>query len=143
MHSITAWGHECGLVLAQMKSKGKKNEQASVLEMLDVLHVKGAHSTADAMTNRQDRRFARRQPPDGLRPGTGAMSTQKKIARKIHEKGGDYTLCLKANHKTLQREIKAYFHKVTRDKPATLAVHEEGPMGGMAGWRGVSVGNCG
>ena len=98
MHSITAWGHECGLVLAQMKSKGKKNEQASVLEMLDVLHVKGAHSTADA------------------------MNTQKKMARKIHEKGGDYTLCLKANHKTLQREIKAYFHKVTRDKPATLAV---------------------
>ena len=119
MHSITAWGHECGLVLAQMKSKGKKNEQASVLEMLDVLHVKGAHSTADA------------------------MNTQKKMARKIHEKGGDYTLCLKANHKTLQREIKAYFHKVTRAEPATLAVHEEGPMGGMAGWRGVSVGNCG
>ena len=25
------------------------------------------------MTNRQDRRFARRQPPAGLRPGMGAM----------------------------------------------------------------------
>ena len=86
LHSITAWGHECGLVLAQMKSSGKKNEQASVMELLDMLQVKGAHITADA------------------------MNTQKKIARKIHEKGGDYTLSLKDNHKTLRKEIQAYFH---------------------------------
>ena len=33
-------------------------------------------SPGDAMTNRQDRRFARRQPPVGLRPGMGAMNTQ-------------------------------------------------------------------
>ena len=42
LHSITAWGHECGLVLAQMRSAGKKNEQASVMEMPDMLHIKGA-----------------------------------------------------------------------------------------------------
>ena len=125
LHSITAWGHDCGLVLAQLKSTGKKNEQASVMEMLDMLNVKGAHITADAMTNRQDRRFARRTAPAGLRPGTGAMSTQKKIARKIHAKGGDYTLSLKDNHKTLREEIKAYFHKVTRDGPDRIAVYEE------------------
>ncbi len=47
LHSITAWGHECGLVLAQEKSSGKKNEQASVLAMLDMLQVKGAHITAE------------------------------------------------------------------------------------------------
>ncbi|MCY4363182.1 MAG: ISAs1 family transposase [Gammaproteobacteria bacterium] len=101
LHSITAWGHECGLVLAQMKSSGKKNEQASVMEMLELLQVDGAHITADA------------------------MNTQKKIARKIHEKGGDYTLSLKDNHKTFQREIQAYFHKVTRDDPDRVAVYEE------------------
>ena len=28
------------------------------------------------MTNRQDSRFARRQPPVGLRPGMGAMNAQ-------------------------------------------------------------------
>lgn len=101
LHSITAWGHDCGLMLAQLKSAGKKNEQASVMEMLDILDVTGAHITADA------------------------MNTQKKIARKIHEKGGDYTLSLKDNHKTLREEIQAYFHKVTRDEPDRIAVHEE------------------
>ena len=101
LHSITAWGHECGLVLAQMKSQGKKNEQSSVMEMLELLQVKGAHITADA------------------------MNTQKKIAQKIHKKGGDYTLSLKDNHKTLRKEIQAYFHKVTRDAPQQVAVHEE------------------
>ena len=37
LHSITAWGRECGLVLAQMKSAGKKNEQASVLESFSAI----------------------------------------------------------------------------------------------------------
>ncbi len=101
LHSITAWGHECGLVLAQLKSTGKKNEQASVLEMLDMLHIKGAHITADA------------------------MNTQKKIVERIHGKGGDYTLSLKGNHKLLREEIRSYFHKVRRDEPAKLAVYEE------------------
>ena len=71
LHSITAWGHECGLVLAQMRSSGKKNEQASVLAMLDLLQVQGAHITADAMTNRQDRRFARPRDARRVAPGDG------------------------------------------------------------------------
>lgn len=86
MHSIMAWGHRSGLVLAQLAPKGKKNEQSSVLEMLDVLHIKGTHITADA------------------------INTQTKIVQKVPAKGGDYTLSVKANHKTLHEEIKAYFH---------------------------------
>ena len=100
LHRITAWGHECGLVLAQMKSTGKKHEPASVLALLELLQVTGAHITAEA------------------------LNTQKKLARKLHGKGGDYTLLLKDNHKTLRKEIQAYFHKVIRDEPARLAVHE-------------------
>ncbi len=38
-----------GLVLSQMKSQGKKNENVSVLEMLDLLELKGAIVTMDAM----------------------------------------------------------------------------------------------
>jgi predicted transposase YbfD/YdcC len=53
------------------------------------------------------------------------MNTQRKIAEKIHKKGGDYTLSLKNNQKVFREEIQAYFHKVRRDTPATLAVHEE------------------
>ena len=118
LHSITAWGHECGLVLAQLKSTGKKNEQASVMAMLDLLQVKGAHITADA------------------------MNTQKKIARKIHKKQGDYTLSLKDNHKTLRKEISAYFHKVRRDTPAQIAVYEEVDGGHGRGPRSAPAGSC-
>ena len=59
LHSITAWSKSEGLVLAQLKSSAKKNENASVLEVLNVLNVKGATVTVDA------------------------MNTQKKIAEKI------------------------------------------------------------
>jgi hypothetical protein len=36
LHSITARGHECGRVLAQLKSAGKKNGQAPVMAMPDL-----------------------------------------------------------------------------------------------------------
>ena len=36
-------------------------------------------SPGDAMTNRQDRRFARRQPPVGLRPGMDAMNASSAV----------------------------------------------------------------
>ena len=71
------------------------------MDMLDVLNVKGAPVTCDA------------------------MNAQKKIAHKIPAKGGDYTLCIKANHKRLHEEISAYFHKVRRDDVDKLTVHEE------------------
>ncbi|MFO3212028.1 hypothetical protein SC371_15710, partial [Legionella pneumophila serogroup 2] len=44
-----------------------------------------------------------------------AMNTEKKIAKKIHDKGGDYVLCVKNNHKKLLNEIKDYFHIMERD----------------------------
>ncbi|HCR5091023.1 TPA: ISAs1 family transposase, partial [Legionella pneumophila] len=91
LHSITAWSKRNGLILAQMRSNGKANEKASVLEMLDLLELKGAIVTADA------------------------MNTEKKIAKKIHDKGGDYVLCVKNNHKKLLNEIKDYFHIMERD----------------------------
>jgi predicted transposase YbfD/YdcC len=101
LHSITAWSRSQGLILAQMKSAGKKNENASVLTMLDTLNIKGAHITADA------------------------MNSQKKIASKIMKRGGDYTLCIKDNHKNLREEIKAYFHKMKREHEKGIAVHEQ------------------
>jgi predicted transposase YbfD/YdcC len=52
------------------------------------------------------------------------MNTQRKTAQKVHNKGGDYTLSLKDNHKTLRKAIQAYFHKVTRAAPDQVAVHE-------------------
>ncbi|MDQ7048546.1 MAG: ISAs1 family transposase [Enterobacterales bacterium] len=53
LHSITAWSRSQGLVLAQLKSTGKKNENASVIDMLNVLNIKGALISADAMNTQK------------------------------------------------------------------------------------------
>ena len=53
LHSITAWSKDAGLVLAQLKSSGKKNENASVLDLLDTLNIKGALISADAMNSQK------------------------------------------------------------------------------------------
>ena len=101
LHSITAWSTDAGLVLAQLKSSGKKNEQAGVLELLDCLDIKGALITADA------------------------MSTQKKIVNKIKENEGDYLLSLKGNQSKLNAEVEAWFHKMERDSPKSIEALEE------------------
>lgn len=93
LHSITAWSKDAGLVLAQLKSSGKKNEHASVLDMLDMLDIKGALISTDA------------------------MNSQTKIVKKIHRDKADYLMCIKNNQKKLRDEISAYFHKVQRDNP--------------------------
>ncbi|MGR5537061.1 ISAs1 family transposase, partial [Vibrio mediterranei] len=76
----------------------KKNENASVLEILNVLNIKGATVTVDA------------------------MNTQRKIAERIIDKKGEYVMCVKGNQKTLREEISAYFHKVERDTPEHLKI---------------------
>ena len=91
LHSIAAWSKTNGLVLSQMKSQGKKNENVSVLAMLDLLELKGSIVTMDA------------------------MNTQKKIVDSIHKKGGDYVLPVKDNHPHLHREIQAYFNKLHQE----------------------------
>lgn len=101
LHSITVWCQQNDLVLAQMKSKGKKNEQQSVLEVLDLLSLQGAIITVDA------------------------MNSQKKIAQKIVDSQADYIFCIKDNHKHLKQEIHAYFNKIQRDSPDIVTLYEE------------------
>lgn len=96
LHSVSAYAVEQGLVLAQSKSKGKKNEIETVMELIELLELKGSIVTADA------------------------MSCQKKITKAIVEKEGDFILQIKDNQKKLHDEIKAYFHKVRRDEPSLI-----------------------
>ncbi|QVE21403.1 ISAs1 family transposase [Phocoenobacter atlanticus subsp. cyclopteri] len=101
LHSITAWSCSRGLILAQNKSKGKKNENESILEMIDILELNQAVITVDA------------------------MNTQKKIAKKIIEKKSDYVMPLKNNHKKFRNEIESYFHKVVREKSIKIDKFQE------------------
>lgn len=97
LHSVSAYAVEQGLVLAQSKSKGKKNEIETVMELIELLELKDSIITADA------------------------MSCQKKITKAIIKKEADYIFQVKDNQKKLHDEIKAYFHKTHRDEPNLIS----------------------
>ncbi|WP_432525502.1 ISAs1 family transposase [Moraxella sp. ZY21109] len=105
LHSISAWCQSSGLVLSHIKSDGKKNEHAGVLDTLELLNIKSCVITVDA------------------------MNSQKKIAEKIIEKEADYIFCIKDNHKHFRQEIESYFHKVKRDEATQILFTQQHDAG--------------
>ena len=91
LHMLSVWVSGADLFFSGAKSKAKKNEVETVLELIEMLEVKGTVITLDA------------------------MSTQRAVAEKIKQKQGDYILALKGNQGKLHKEVKAYFHKCHRD----------------------------
>jgi hypothetical protein len=77
LHALSAWSTERGLVLAQLKSDGKKNEIVSAQKMIELLELKGATVTLDA------------------------MHCQRETAQRIVSKKGHYVLNVKGNQKSL------------------------------------------
>ena len=80
-HVLTAFASRAQLVLGQIKTDEKSNEITAIPELLDLFQVKDTVVTIDA------------------------MGTQKNIAAKIIEKGGDYVLAVKGNQKKLHDDI--------------------------------------
>lgn len=88
MHLVSAFASELGLVLGQLKTEEKSNEITAIPELLDLLDVKGAVVTIDA------------------------MGCQSKIVEKIIEKEADYLIGLKGNQGTLNDDVRLLFeHK--------------------------------
>lgn len=85
LHSVTVWSKSNGLVLAQSRSKGKKNENKTVMELLDLIEINNAIITMDA------------------------MNTQRSIEAKLIQRKADYVLPVKENQKNLLEEIQDYF----------------------------------
>jgi predicted transposase YbfD/YdcC len=73
LHVVSAWACDRRLVFGQRQVGDKSNEITAIPELLDVLDIKGAIVTLDA------------------------MGCQRTIASKIIEKGADYLVTLKAN----------------------------------------------
>ena len=90
---MSAYVVEQGLVLAQKKSTGKKNEVATVMELIALLSLKNTIVTA------------------------AAISCLKKVTTALRKKEADYVLQVKANQKLLMNEIIAFLHKQRRDEP--------------------------
>ena len=85
LHMISAWAVNNRLVLGQLKTKEKSNEITAIPQLLEMLDIKGATVTLDA------------------------MGCQKEIAEKIIGKGADYVLSLKGNQGTLHDAVKDLF----------------------------------
>jgi predicted transposase YbfD/YdcC len=85
LHLVSAYACEAGLVIGQRATDKKSNEITAIPELLDMLAVKGAIVSIDA------------------------MGTQKTIAAKIVSKEADYILALKGNQTSLHDDVELFF----------------------------------
>ena len=85
LHVVSAYATEAGLVLGQRAVDGKSNEITAIPQLLDMLDLKGAIVSIDA------------------------MGTQKQIAERVVDKGADYLLALKGNQASLHDDAALFF----------------------------------
>lgn len=83
---VSAFIGEIGLSIGQIKVDDKSNEIIAIPELLDLIDIKGATITIDA------------------------IGTQYEIANKIVSKGGHYALRVKKNQPELFRNVKSQFN---------------------------------
>ena len=81
LHIVSAWATQCHLTLGQVAVEEKSNEITAIPRLLELLDLRGALVTIDA------------------------MGCQKEIAQKVVEGGGDYVLAVKDNQPHLLEDI--------------------------------------
>jgi predicted transposase YbfD/YdcC len=96
VHMVHALVCETGLVMGQVATDEKSNEIKAIPALLEVLDLRGALVSIDA------------------------MGTQVKIARQIVKAGGDYLLALKGNQSSLHTEVKAAFVEALDNRRRTV-----------------------
>lgn len=96
LHMVSAWGCGQRLVLAQIAIDVKSNEITAVPKLLEMLSLKGAIVTTDA------------------------LNCQRAIAKQIKDQGGDYVLALKGNQETLHDDVVLFL-----DDPESQATQAE------------------
>lgn len=85
VHMVSAFACQTGLVLGQVATAEKSNEIKAIPILLEMLDLKGALVSIDA------------------------MGTQRRIMRLIRNKGGDYLLAIKKNQPRLYEETVEVF----------------------------------
>jgi predicted transposase YbfD/YdcC len=81
LHIVSAWSVANALCLGQFKTDDKSNEITAIPNLIEMLDIKGAIVTIDA------------------------MGTQKDIAGRIVKAGADYILAVKGNQETLLEDV--------------------------------------
>jgi predicted transposase YbfD/YdcC len=107
LHLVSAWATQANLSLGQVAVEGKGNEITAIPQLLELLDLKGALVTIDA------------------------IGCQKAIAAKIIEKEGDYVLAVKGNQERLLTDIQetvsqALDEQIPKHQVRTLTTEEEG-----------------
>lgn len=92
LHLVSAWADKQRLSLAQVAVDSKSNEIKAIPELLELLVLKGAIVTIDA------------------------MGCQSDIANAILEQKADYMLALKGNQESLHDDVKEFFEKEIKEK---------------------------
>ena len=107
LHLVSAWATQQHLTLGQVAVDGKSNEITAIPPLLELLDLKGALVTLDA------------------------MGCQKDIADKIVAGGGDYVLTVKNNQERLHQDIQATIEQALdgRLPPASVSQHESRDRG--------------
>ena len=102
IHMISAWSSELNLTLAQRQVDGKSNEITAIPELLDLLTLKGAIVTIDA------------------------MGCQRDIAAKIISKQANYVLALKGNQGALRKDTELFMKEqdAVEFTDTTVTYHE-------------------
>jgi predicted transposase YbfD/YdcC len=98
LHLVSVWASEHGLTLGQVATDEKSNEITAIPVLLDLVDIKGAIVTIDA------------------------MGCQKAIAKKIVDLGGDYVLPVKGNQGRLEQAVEKYFDEHLEDDFARTKV---------------------
>ena len=101
LHVVSAWACQQRLSLAQVATEEKSNEITAIPELLDLLDIKNALITIDA------------------------MGCQKDIAEKIVKKQGDYVLALKGNQGQLHEAVVDYFQTAQMNDYANVEIQKK------------------
>jgi len=96
-HLVSAWCGENQMVLGQLAVADKSNEITAIPKLLELLNVKGAVVTIDA------------------------MGCQTEIAAKIVEQEGAYVLAVKDNQRTLAAAVAALMAEAVLDRAKGVA----------------------
>ena len=89
IHLVSAWASEYKIMLGQIKTEEKSNEITAIPKLLDMIDVKDAIITIDA------------------------MGCQKKITQKIIQQEANFILALKDNQSSLFQDVKSIFATAT------------------------------
>jgi predicted transposase YbfD/YdcC len=109
VHMVSAWSSAQKLVLGARAVDEKSNEITAIPELLDLLAIKGAIVTIDA------------------------MGCQKKIAEKIIDKKADYIFGLKGNQGSLRDDVELLFTEQLANGFKDVAVSKASSLDGEHG----------